>query len=127
MPESPELSKDIKEMKWRLESLDNSQNLIIRADRDKYLEVVSEIFGRSKRKVEVYRHIDGVKSQATLASELGIDEGNLSRYLSDLCDGSLIEVARVQENGSPIYKKSKWHSLLNIGSWLNQKFGEATE
>jgi len=122
LPESPDLHKDIKEMKWRLESLDSTQNLMIRADRKKYLEVAKAIFGDSKQRALIYRNVDGKRGQAKLAKDLGIDKGNLSRHLQKLREGSLIEVVTIERDGSVVYKKSKWYKLLRIDKWLDEEF-----
>ena len=122
MPESDEVAKDIKEMKWRLESLDSTQHLMIRADRDKYLEVAKHIIGRSQARVRVYRNIDGERSQTKLASDLGMQNSNLSKYIKTLREGGLIEIKRIARDGSKVYKKSKWERLLSISQWLQIQF-----
>ncbi|MDF1537899.1 MAG: helix-turn-helix domain-containing protein [Candidatus Thorarchaeota archaeon] len=127
MPESDEVAEDIKKIKWRLESIDASQILMIKADRKKYLDVVEGVFGRARRRVTVYREIDGNRSQTELASDMGMDESNLSKVLRILRDGGLIEVKRIARDGSTVYMKTKWHRVLSIAKWLDETFGKEEE
>ncbi|MGY5863284.1 MAG: hypothetical protein RTV41_01655 [Candidatus Thorarchaeota archaeon] len=124
MPESEKLAENIEKMKWRLESIDSSQILMIKADRKKYLEVVKGVFGKSKAKVKVYRNIDGKRSQKKLASDLGMDESNLSKEIRALREGGLIEVKQITKDGSHIYKKTKWDRILSISKWLDKEFSK---
>ncbi len=124
MPESEKLAENIEKIKWRLESIDASQVFMIKADSEKYLKVAKGVFGRSKRKVKIYRSIDGKKSQTELANDTGIDEGNLSREIKALREGGLIEVKRIARDGSRIYKKTQWDRILSISKWLDREFGK---
>jgi DNA-binding MarR family transcriptional regulator len=124
MPESEKVAENIEKIKWRLDSIDSSQILMIKADKPKYLEVVKEVFGKSKLRVKIYRKIDGKRSQTDLVDELGIDKGNLSKEIGILRDGGLIEVKRVTKGGAHIYKRTKWHRVLSISKWLDKEFGK---
>jgi DNA-binding MarR family transcriptional regulator len=61
------------------------------ANRDKKLgESLSEVVGKSKQKAKAVLLMDGSKSQAAIRKESGMDQGNLSRFVTSLRDRGLI-------------------------------------
>ncbi len=61
------------------------------AERDKRLRAsLREVVGKSKQKAEAVLRMDGIRSQADLRKEAGMDSGNLSRLVAALRSRQLI-------------------------------------
>jgi hypothetical protein len=61
------------------------------AKRDEQLRAsLSELVGKSRQKAEVVALMDGTRLQADIQKAVGIDQGNLSRFVKALYDAELI-------------------------------------
>jgi hypothetical protein len=121
MPESDELSKDIREIKWHQEEIDSSLEMLLRANKENLLREVLEMFGRSKRRARVYLAVDGIRNVGEIASDEGIHDKNVYNELKVLKRGSLI-VIKGEKEKQLVFKKSKLDHILNLSKILRKKF-----
>ncbi len=56
------LEKDVKEIRWRVEGVEKSVDLLVRANRPEIIADLMEFFGRSRDRVKVFLEVDGEKT-----------------------------------------------------------------
>jgi predicted transcriptional regulator len=123
MPESDELATDIKEIRWRQESIDSSTDLLLKAHREAIIAEIENFFGSSKRRVQVYLSIDGKKSVGEIAQMLNMRQPNVSADLANCAGEGLIERIPCDAKGGFVYRKKRIDQVLHISAFLRKKFG----
>jgi DNA-binding transcriptional ArsR family regulator len=121
VPESDELSQDIREIKWHQEAIDSSMELLIRANKAPILAEILSFFGNSRRRAEVYLAVDGDLSVSDIATELQMKPPNVSTELTLLNDFGLIETGKL-DGPTIIYKKRRIDRILGLTKELRKKF-----
>jgi DNA-binding transcriptional ArsR family regulator len=121
MPESDELAIDIKEIRWRQESMDSSMDLLLKANKERIIDEIAQFFGSSKRRAQVYLAADGNKSVGEIAQALNMKLPNVSTDLSKCAEEGLIERIPSSKGGFT-YKKKRIDRVLHIGKFLEKKF-----
>lgn len=116
------IMKDVREIKWRQESIDSSLILLLKANKEEILKELMIIFGKSKRRVEVYLSIDGEMSVGKIADKLGMKIQNVSRHITPLKNEGLIEIKKLEENNEYIYKKTELERIFKLSRVLKKKF-----
>ena len=114
--------KDVREIKWRQESIDRSLILLLKANKKEILDELLSIFGNSKRRAEVYLTIDGNLSVSEIAEKLEMKVPNVSRHITPLKDEALIEIKNIKD-GEYIYKKTELEKIFKLSRILTNKFG----
>jgi predicted transcriptional regulator len=122
MPESDELAVDIKEIRWRQESIDSSTDLLLKAHKDAILAEIESFFGQSKRRVQIYLCIDGRKSVGEIAETINIQIPNVSAEITRCSDEGLIERVPTTSKSGFVYKKKRIDKVLRISEFLRRKF-----
>jgi len=69
--------KDVREIRWRVEGIDNSVDLLVRANRKQIVEDLMEFFGKSTERVRVFLEIDGEKSVEDIRQSLSSEKGRV--------------------------------------------------
>jgi DNA-binding transcriptional ArsR family regulator len=113
--------KDIKEIKWKVEGIDKSIDLLVRANRKEIINDIMQFFGKSKERVRVFLEIEGEKTVGQLSDSLGIKTENVSRRLTELTDEGLIRVKKVTRAGK-VYEKTDKVKVLNLEKLLRKEF-----
>ena len=108
------IMSDVREIKWHQGSIDGSLRLLLKANKDKILPELMNVFGRSIRRVEVYLSIDGKLSVEEIATKLNMRQPNVSRHITPLKDEALIEIKKVSKDGEYIYKKTELEKIFGI-------------
>ena len=121
MPESDELSKDVREIKWHQEEIDSSLEMLLRANKENLLKDVLGMFGRSKRRARVYLAVDGSKNVGEIASDERIHDKNVYNELKKLKEWSLV-VIKGEKNRQYVFRKSKLDRILGLSRILKKKF-----
>ncbi|MGV9103561.1 MAG: hypothetical protein ACOC3C_05560 [Candidatus Thorarchaeota archaeon] len=122
MPESEDVAKDIREIKWHQEAIDASLELLLRANREEILREIKKVFGRSRRRAQIYLVIDGSRSVSEMGDMLGVQSPNISPVLGEFKDAGLIEIKRIESDGSYIYRKRRVDRILGISKMVREKF-----
>ena len=114
--------KDVREIKWRQESIDRSLILLLKANKKEILDELLSVFANKKRRAEVYLMINGKLSVSELAKKLNMKQPNVSRHITPLKNDALIEIKSLK-NGEYIYKKTELEHIFKISEILKKKFG----
>ncbi|RLF93524.1 hypothetical protein DRN52_06365 [Thermococci archaeon] len=118
MPESLELHKEIIMMKKDIEDIKITQELKIRQDRDKYIEYVDKVIGRSKERALVFLAVNGTRRLKEIAERTNLKPQNVSRSKKILEKSGLIY--KLPDSG--IYAKPRWVQILHIDEYIRKKF-----
>jgi len=121
MPESDELAIDIKEIRWRQESMDSSMDLLLKANKESIMADIGNFFGSSKRRAQVYLAVDGKRSVGEIVQMLHMQQSNVSADLLKCAAEGLIERI-LSTKGGFLYKKKRIDKILHISQFLERKF-----
>lgn len=116
------MEKDVREIKWRVEGVEKSVDLLVRANRDQIIKDLMRFFGRSKERVNVFLNINGEKPVNQIAKNLGMKLPNVSRRITELLDEGLVKIEKITKQGY-IYEKAEKVRILNLEKILRKKFG----
>lgn len=115
------LTRDVREIKYRVEGIDRSIDLLVRANRKEIIKDLLEFFGKSKDRVKVFLAINGERTVNDIVLKLKpMKQPNVSTRIGELSDEDLIYVKKVS-NGK-IYDKTKKVKILNLEKVLKKKF-----
>jgi len=121
LPESDELTKDVREIKWHQEEIDSSLEVLLRASKKELLRQVLEMFGRSERRAAVYMKVDGTRNVSEIAGELGIRDKNVYKELKQLQQWSLVAV-KGEKNRQLVFRQTKLEHILGLSKILKKRF-----
>lgn len=105
----------------KVDSLEQTTAFALRADSDKHFSSVKEIFGKSKRKAQVYLAVDGQKGVQGIAQHLRMKRQNVGPELKSLADEGLLEIIDTQ-GGKDIWGKKPVDRTLRITKFLQKEF-----
>jgi predicted transcriptional regulator len=120
---SDNTEKDVREIKWRVEGIDKSIDLLVRASRKQIIADILEFFGKSKDRVNVFLAIDGNKTVDQVAKELNMKGPNVSRRITELRDEGLVNIKKITKNGY-VYEKTEKVRVLGIEKVIAKKAPE---
>jgi DNA-binding MarR family transcriptional regulator len=118
---SDALEKDVKEIKWKVEGMEKSIDLLVRANRKEIIADIMQFFGKSKERVRVFLEIDGEKTVGQLSDALGMKPENVSRRTTELDNEGLIQVKKTTRDGK-VYEKTDKVKILNLDKLLRKEF-----
>lgn len=105
----------------KVDSMEQTNAFALRAEADKHFDTVREIFGRSKRRAQVYLAADGSRSVQEIADHLGMTQPAVSRELANLQQEGLTEIID-SDGGSNIWSKKAVDRSLRISRFLQKEF-----
>lgn len=116
------LERDVREIKHKVDGMDKSIDLLLRASRKEITADLMIFFGYSKDRVKVFLAIDGEKTVNELVKKLKqIARPNVSTRITELLEQDLIYVKKTTAQGK-VYDKTKKVKILNIEKELRKKF-----
>lgn len=105
----------------RVDSIDQTNAFALRAEREKHLGSIKQIFGTSKRRAQIYLAANGRKTVNQIATHLGIkNANNVSAELSFLNEEGLIEI--LDTSNGRIWGKKRVDATLQISRFLKEHF-----
>ncbi len=113
-------------IEYKVDSLEQTTAFALRADADRHFASVKEIFGKSKRRAQVYLAVDGVRSVQEIAAHLKMKQPNVSSDLKVLSDEGLLEISGSHE-GKTIYVKKPVDRTLRISKFLQDEFALSSD
>jgi predicted transcriptional regulator len=122
MSESDELAVDIKEIRWRQESMDGSMDLLLKANKAAIMTEIDNFFGESRRRAQVYLAVDGNHSVQEIAKLLDMQMPNVSSDITKCADEGLIERIPASSRGGIVWKKKRIDKVLHISNHLRKRF-----
>lgn len=120
MAESDETQQDIKEIRWRIENIDNKFDMLVRGN-DAALQEVADLFMDDSLMAQVYLAVDGQRNQKEIADAVDTTAMTVSRKIRDLKNYGLIEKKEIR-NGA-IWKKSELHEVMRLGDRVDPDSG----
>jgi biotin operon repressor len=105
MSESGELYATVNYIKHKVDALEKIEMLHLCSNNalyDKYVSVLQD----DTWLLQVYKTVDGVRSQKEIASIVSVSEKTVSNKIKILLEYGLIEIKDVGANGRRIYKHS---------------------
>lgn len=117
--------KDVREIKYKVEGIEKSVDLLVRANRKQIVDDLMLFFGKSRDRVKVFLSIDGEKSVSKIASELNMRDQNVSKRTSELEREGLIRVRKTIGH-SKIFEQTEKVAILNLNRELEKKFGSVS-
>jgi len=128
MPETEDLFKEVKKIRWHQESIESHMELLTRAHRKEILSDIMQFFGnvsgkkKAINRARVFLAIDGNRTVGKIAKDLGLPISYVSQEITKLKGMSLIEVKEAGRKGF-IYRKRNVDRLLRISRRLMKDFG----
>ena len=114
--------RDLREIKWRVEGIEKSVDLLVRANRQQIEEDLVKFFGRSRDRVKIFLKVNGEKTVGQIADELKMQGPNVSKRITELKKEGLIKVKKITREGY-VYEQTEKVRILNLGRILKSKFG----
>lgn len=76
----------------KVDSIDETNAFALRAEAEKHQETVRKIFGKSKRRAQIYLATDGTRGVVEIAQHLGMKQPNVSPDLRILKEEGVLEI-----------------------------------
>jgi DNA-binding transcriptional ArsR family regulator len=76
----------------KVDSIDETNAFALRAEAEKHQETVRKIFGKSKRRAQIYLAADGTRGVVEIAQHLGMKQPNVSPDLRILKEEGVLEI-----------------------------------
>lgn len=115
------VEKDVREIKWKVNGIEKSIDLLVRANRKQIIDDLLEFYGRSKDRVKIFLKIDGEKTVDQITKELGMKKPNVSTRITELQDEGLVKIKKITRQGY-VYEKTEKVRILNLEKILRKKF-----
>ena len=106
----------------KVDSLEQTTAFALRAEAAKHQGTVKMIFGRSKRKAQVYLAADGTRGVQEVAARLRMKRQNITPELKKLQDEGLLEIIATS-GGKDLWGKKPIDQSLRITHFLCDEFG----
>lgn len=103
MSESDELYSTVNYIKHKVDALEKIEMLNLRSNKA-LLEEYTEILQNDSTLLQIYKAIDGTKSQKEIADIISSSEPSVSRKMQKLLEYGLIEIKEVGAKGKRVYK-----------------------
>jgi DNA-binding MarR family transcriptional regulator len=105
----------------KIDSIEQTNAFALRAESGKHFAEVKKIFGRSRRRAQIYLATDGARSVQEIAKHLSIRRQNVGPDLKRLGEEGLLELVYSQGNRD-IWAKKPIDRTLRITSFLCKEF-----
>ena len=128
---SDEIFNELRTIRSRVESIEKTQEVLVRADADRILAGVLPQFRADRVLCEVNLRVDGTKGQRQIVAELdaagvsGASEATVSRKIDALRELDLVELADRTALGK-IYAKTQIERLLRLSKYVERALREST-
>lgn len=115
------LERDVKEIRYKVEALDASVDLLLRANRAEITKDIMTFFGKSRDRIKVFLAVDGEKTVNEIVKSLKpMLRNNVSARLTELASEGLIYVKKTTKQGK-VYDKTEKVRILNLEKHLTKK------
>lgn len=127
---SDEVYNELRTIRSRVESIEKTQEVLVRAEADRILASLLPQFQADRVLGEVYLRVDGTKGQRQIVLALkdagvpGASEATVSRKMDALRDMDLVELVDRTSFGN-IYAKTQIERLLRLSKHVKQVLKES--
>lgn len=117
------LERDVREIRHKVDGIDKSVDLLLRANRKEIVSDLMVFFGKSRDRVKVFLTVDGESTVNDLVKKLKpMRQPHVSTRIGELLTEDLIYVKKTTSHGK-IYDKTTKVKILNLEKELAKKFG----
>ena len=121
IPESDQLSVDIRVIKERVKSIESLMDILVVSSRESVLPLFQNFFGGSRNMAKVYLAANGSRTVNEIVELTSITRQHVSSHLVKLHQAGMLVKERI---GQEIYyQKKNWDDLIGLSSSLRRKFG----
>ncbi len=105
----------------KVDSIEQTNAFALRADKDRHFQSIREVFGKSKRRVQVYLAANGQRSVQEIAELLDMKPANVSSELKKLQTEGLLEV--LERGRESYWGKKPIDRTIRISKLLMDEYG----
>ena len=116
-----QILRRLSNIEHKIDSLEQTTTFTLRANAEHHYESVRKIFGKSRRRVQVYLAANGDRSVAEIAKLFGMPQPNVSRALQYLQREGLLEVYE-KEGGRTYWGKKQIDRTIRISKLLMEEY-----
>lgn len=109
------------QIQHKVDSIEQTTAFALRADADKHFASAMEIFGKSKRRAQIYLAANGVRSVQEIAAHLKMQRQNVGPVLKILAEEGLLELID-SRSGSDIWARKSIDRTVRISKLLQAEF-----
>jgi DNA-binding transcriptional ArsR family regulator len=126
--ETLETANEIKTIRFKIEAIESTQQLLLRERAEQLREEILGIFASTRYLAEVYLAVDGNRSQGDIvdylkSAGLEISQPTVSRRMGKLDEEGLIEKAGVGQRGVVWRRKQLVEKVLKLSRHLTATSG----
>lgn len=126
MAETPDTADEIRTIRYKIESIETTQQLLLRERAPQLLAEISALFDSTDNLTEVYLAVNRERSQADIvdylnASGVRVSQPTVSRRMAKLEQEGLIEKVGVGERGVVWGKKEVVEKVLRLSYHLQRR------
>ena len=123
MPETPESADELKKIRFRIESIESTQGIILRHNASEYRQEILRLFEGDDELRRVYLAVDGKRTQAQIVAYLNevgpsISQPTVSRRMAKLEDEGLISKLDATPSGVIWARKDVMERVLRLSRHL---------
>ncbi len=116
------LERDVREIRYKVDGIDKSVDLLLRANRKEIINDLMDFFGKSKDRINVFLAVNGERTVTQITRHLKpMQQPNVSKRTGELIEQGLIYVKKSTKQGI-IYAKTEKVNILNLEKELRKKF-----
>lgn len=115
MPETLDAFDELQKIRLRLDGIEETQEMLVRASATQVLEDVDLLTDEDPLAARVYLLVDGVRTQQEIAAELTTSQQTVSNKLRKLRDLHLVLVVD-QRGGGNVYGKAAADRILRLST-----------
>lgn len=116
-----QILRRLSNIEHKVDSLEQTTAFSLRANEEEHQKSVRKVFGRSKRRAQVYLSANGQLSVQDIAELLNMKSPNVSKELSFLQGEGLLEVIEI-EGGMTFWGKKPIDRTIRISKLLVKEF-----
>ena len=105
----------------KIDSLEQTTAFALRSESERHFKSVRKIFGKSKRRVQVYLAANGERTVQEIAQLIEMKQPNVSRELTKLQEEGLLEVFE-KDGGETYWGKKPIDRTIRISHLLQSEF-----
>jgi len=126
MADTPETADDIRTIRYKIESIETTQHLLLRERKAQLLDDLLDIFAKKENLSDIYLAVNGRRSQADIVDFLKksggtISQPTVSRGMTTLEEEGLIEKVGVGPRGVLWGKKQVVEKVLRLSRHLEKE------
>jgi DNA-binding transcriptional ArsR family regulator len=123
MPETLDAFDELQKIRLRLDGIEETQEMLVRASAMQVLEDVDLMTDEDPLAARVYLLVDGVRTQQEIAAELTTSQQTVSNKLRKLRDLHLVLVID-QRGGGNVYAKAAADRILRLGARITRRLNQ---